>query len=249
MAGHAVARRARAGDRLLHGDSPQRPGAAKPFAIVPYNLEYQGELAEAARLLREAAAQTTQPTLKKFLDKRADAFLTNDYYAATSRGWSWMRRSSRPSARTRFTRTSGSTTRLRSKSFITIRDDAESDKLARSAPSCRRSRTTCRSTRRSAIRSSGALAPIRVVNVVFTAGDGNRGVQTAAYNLPNDERVVREKGTKRVMLKNMQEAKFPVVLKPIARVALAAADQSRVDVRRVLHAHPHARADARPGPA
>ena len=54
----------------------------------------------------------------------------------------------------------------------------------------------------------GALAPIRVVNVVFTAGDGNRGVQTAAYNLPNDERVIREKGAKRVMLKNMQEAKF-----------------------------------------
>ena len=54
----------------------------------------------------------------------------------------------------------------------------------------------------------GRLAPIRVVNVVLAAGDGNRGVQTAAYNLPNDERVVREKGAKRVMLKNVQEAKF-----------------------------------------
>ena len=54
----------------------------------------------------------------------------------------------------------------------------------------------------------GALAPIRVVNVIFAAGDGNRGVQTAAFNLPNDERVIREKGSKRVMLKNVQEAKF-----------------------------------------
>jgi hypothetical protein len=72
------------------------------------------------------------------------------------------------------------------------------------------------------------MAPIRVVNVVFTAGDANRGVQTAAFNLPNDERVVREKGTKRVMLKNMQDAKFNRVLVPISKVALRAADQKNV---------------------
>ena len=80
----------------------------------------------------------------------------------------------------------------------------------------------------------GALAPIRVVNVVFTAGDANRGVQTAAFNLPNDERVVKEKGTKRVMLKNVQDAKFRMVLQPIARVALPAATQKDVS-RSVLH--------------
>src|SRR6185312_10052195 len=74
----------------------------------------------------------------------------------------------------------------------------------------------------------GALAPIKVVNVVFAAGDGNRGVQTAAYNLPNDERVVKEKGTKRVMLKNVQDAKFKMVLLPISKVALPAADQAKI---------------------
>ena len=51
----------------------------------------------------------------------------------------------------------------------------------------------------------------------LSAGDGNRGVATAAYNLPNDERVVQQKGSKRVMLKNVQEAKFRSVLLPIAR--------------------------------
>ena len=74
----------------------------------------------------------------------------------------------------------------------------------------------------------GALAPIRVVNVVFTAGDANKGVQTAAYNLPNDERVVKEMGSKRVMLKNVQQAKFDKVLRPISRVALPAADRPAV---------------------
>src|SRR5205807_2207502 len=71
----------------------------------------------------------------------------------------------------------------------------------------------------------GTLAPIVVVNEIFAAGDANRGVQTAAFNLPNDERVVREKGTKRVMLKNVQDAKFAVTLLPISKVVLSPADQ------------------------
>ncbi len=72
------------------------------------------------------------------------------------------------------------------------------------------------------------MAPIRVVNIVFSSGDANRGVQTAAFNLPNDERVVAEKGAKRVMLKNVQEAKFARVLQPIAKVALPAPAQGSV---------------------
>src|SRR5581483_11945565 len=71
-------------------------------------------------------------------------------------------------------------------------------------------------------------APIVVVNEIFAAGDGNRAVQTAAFNLPNDDRVVREKGTKRVMLKNVQDAKFAKTLVPISRIVLAPSDQKDV---------------------
>ena len=74
----------------------------------------------------------------------------------------------------------------------------------------------------------GGLAPIRVVNVVVSAGDGDHGIQTAAFNLPNDERVVAEKGSKRVMLKNYQQAKFEKVLQPIAAIALTPEDRTRV---------------------
>jgi len=56
-----------------------------------------------------------------------------------------------------------------------------------------------------------------VVDQIISTGDGAHGVQTAAYNLPNDDRVVQQKGSKRVMLKNVQEAKFHSVLLPIAR--------------------------------
>ena len=61
------------------------PGSASPFQLVPYSLEYQGELGRRPRLLREAAALTTQPTLKRFLETRADAFLSDDYYAVRRR--------------------------------------------------------------------------------------------------------------------------------------------------------------------
>ena len=71
-------------------------------------------------------------------------------------------------------------------------------------------------------------------------------MQTAAFNLPNDERVVAAKGSKRTLLRNFQQAKFDKVLMPIAGVALAPAERPTGGVRAVLHAHPDARADARP---
>ncbi len=71
----------------------------------------------------------------------------------------------------------------------------------------------------------GALAPIVVVNEIYCSGDADHGVQTAAFNLPNDERVVAEKGTKRVMLKNVQDAKFAKTLVPISKVVLSPEDQ------------------------
>ena len=97
-----------------------------------------------------------------------------------------------------------------------------------SQTTCKTSKTTYRSTLVSATPNLGALAPIRVVNVVFTAGDANSGVQTAAFNLPNDERVVEDYGSKRVMLKNVQEAKFNGVLLPISQIALPAFEREDI---------------------
>jgi hypothetical protein len=74
----------------------------------------------------------------------------------------------------------------------------------------------------------GASTPIRVVNEILSAGDGNHGVQTAAFNLPNDERVILQKGSKKVMLKNVQYAKFQNTLLPISRLVLPPAAQGDV---------------------
>src|SRR5690606_584445 len=66
----------------------------------------------------------------------------------------------------------------------------------------------------------GSESPIVVVNEVFTAGDTKAGVQTLAFNLPNDERVRAVKGSKKVMIKNLHEAKFEKLLKPISEIIL-----------------------------
>jgi peptidase M49-like protein len=206
----------------------QSPGAAQPFVLVPYNLEYQGELAQAASLLKEAAALTSQPTLKAFLSARADAFLTNDYYASDV-AWMELDASIEPTIGPyEVYEDEWFNYKAAFESFITVRDAAESAKLASFGAELQEIEDHLPIDPALRNPKLGALAPIRVVNVVFTAGDGNRGVQTAAYNLPNDERVIREKGSKRVMLKNVQQAKFDRVLMPIAKVALAAADQPRV---------------------
>src|SRR5690606_27649220 len=110
--------------------------------------------------------------------------------------------------------------------FITVKDPAESAQLQKFAGTLQDIENNLPIEARYRNPKLGAMAPIAVVNTVFSAGDANRGVQTAAFNLPNDERVIREKGSKRVMLKNNQQAKFDTVLVPISRIALPAPDQA-----------------------
>jgi hypothetical protein len=198
------------------------------FTAVPYSLEYQGEIAQVAALLREAASLTEQPTLKAFLEKRADALVSNDYYASDV-AWMELDASIEPTLGPyEVYEDEWFNYKAAFESFITLRDEVETNKLTRFGSELQEIENNLPIDPKLRNPKLGALAPIRVVNTVFSSGDANRGVQTAAFNLPNDERVVAEKGSKRVMLKNNQEAKFRVVLQPIAKVALAAGDQGSV---------------------
>jgi hypothetical protein len=198
------------------------------LTAVPYSVEYQGELSRAATLLREAADATTQPTLKRFLTTRAQAFLTDDYYESDV-AWMELDASIEPTIGPyEVYEDEWFNFKAAFEAFITIRDEAESKKLQAFSAHLQELENALPIEPRYRNPQLGSMAPIRVVNVVFTAGDANRGVQTAAFNLPNDERVVKEKGTKRVMLKNVQDAKFNRVLVPISKVALRAADQKNV---------------------
>jgi hypothetical protein len=200
----------------------------KGFVAVPYSVEYQGELARAADLLREAAGLTAEPTLKAFLTSRADAFLSNDYYASDV-AWMELDATIEPTIGPyEVYEDEWFNAKAAFEAFITIRDAAESKKLQSFSAHLQELENNLPIDPQYRNAKLGALSPIRVVNVVFAAGDANRGVQTAAFNLPNDERVVKEKGAKRVMLKNVQDAKFRMVLLPISKVALPAADQAKV---------------------
>ena len=205
-----------------------RRDTAGAFVSVPYSLEYQGVLAQAASLLREAASLTKEPTLKAFLDTRAEAFITNDYYASDV-AWMELDASIEPTIGPYETyEDEWFGYKAAFEAFITLRDDAETKKLERFAGELQEIENNLPIDPKFRNPTLGAMAPIRVVNTIFASGDGNRGVQTAAFNLPNDERVVREKGSKRVMLKNNQEAKFRMALQPISKVALAPGDQKHV---------------------
>src|SRR5688572_7346938 len=198
------------------------------FMAVPYSAEYQNELARVATLLRQAARQTANATLRNYLEKRATALQTNDYYDSDV---AWMELDSRvePTIGPYEVYEDGwFNYKAAFEAFITIRDDAETQKLARLSGELQEIENNLPIDPKYRNPKLGALAPIRVVNTVFSSGDANHGVQTAAFNLPNDERVVAEKGSKRVMLKNNQEAKFRLVLQPIAKVALAPADRPHV---------------------
>ena len=200
-----------------------RRGLNGSFSIVPYSVEYQGELAQAAALLREAAGLTSEPTLKAFLSKRADAFLSNDYYDSDV-AWMELKGTIEPTIGPyEVYEDEVFNYKAAFEAYIAIQDETESAKLQKFGGQLQDIEDHLPIDPKYRNKKIGALAPIAVVNEIFAAGDGNRGVQTAAFNLPNDERVVREKGSKRVMLKNVQDAKFAKTLVPISKVVLPAA--------------------------
>ncbi len=202
-----------------------RRDAGGKLKAVPYSEEYRDLLEPAARLLREAAALTTDATLRNFLNKRAAAFASNDYYDSDV---AWMELDSAIDLTFGPYETYEDELfgyKAAFEAYVTLRDDAETAKLKKFSAYLQELENNLPIDPKYRNPKLGAASPIHVVNEVFTSGEGNSGVQTAAFNLPNDERVVKEKGSKRIMLKNVQDAKFSKTLIPISRVALAPAQQ------------------------
>ena len=192
---------------------------------VPYGQEYKSDLAKSARLLEEAAGLTENATLKKFLVARGAAFYSNDYYESDL---AWMDLDAPIDITIGPYETYNDEIfgyKAAFEAYVNLRDDAETAKLKFFGDHLQEVENNLPIDPKYRNPKLGSQAPIRVVNEVFSAGDGEHGVQTAAYNLPNDERVVTQKGSKRVMLKNVQEAKFHSTLEPIAKRMLTAGSQ------------------------
>lgn len=203
-----------------------RRGGDGKLMTVPYSQAYREFLEPAAKLLREAAALTTNNSLRSFLSKRAEAFLNDDYYDSDI---AWMELDSPIEVTIGPYETYEDelfSYKASFEAYVTLRDEAETAKLAKFSQHLQELENNLPIDPRYRNPKLGAASPIRVVNEVFSSGEGNDAVQTAAYNLPNDERVIKEKGSKRVMLKNVQDAKFNKTLIPISRVVLDASQLS-----------------------
>jgi len=202
---------------------------------VPYSEAYKDLLTRASQLLNEAADILTSDearkqikngsdytTLATFLHSRAAAFLSNDYFQSDM---DWM-----DIDHNIIDVTIGPyevyedglyNYKASFEAFIALRQPADSKKLAdlknflpdmeRNLPIPDEHKNMNR----------GTDSPISVVDVVFIGGDSKSGVQTIAFNLPNDERVREAKGSKKVMLKNISEAKYEKILVPIAKAVVA----------------------------
>jgi hypothetical protein len=183
---------------------------------VPYSAFYKDFLDPAAARLREAAALTTNDSLRSFLNKRADAFASNDYRDSDM---AWMDLNGPIEiviGPYEVYEDNLFNYKAAFESFVTVVDAPETAKLsayAHALPDMERSLPEPEQYKNL---TRGTESPIRVVQEIFTAGDARRGVQTAAFNLPNDEYVREKKGSKKVLLKNVMDAKFQKSGRPIA---------------------------------
>jgi len=213
------------------------------FVAIPYGEAYKDLLNKAAVYLNEAATALTAAgsvkdttngtdytTLAAYLRSRAAAFASNDYYQSDM---DWMDVKDNIVDVTigpyEVYEDALFGYKAAFEAFIAIRNPADSRRLAdlkdflpgmeRNLPIPDEHKNLSR----------GSDSPISVVDLVFAAGDTKAGVQTVAFNLPNDERVQQAKGSKKVMLKNISRAKFDKILVPIADVVLDPAQRSMVE--------------------
>ena len=205
-----------------------RRTASGGLTSVPYSVEYRAHLEPVRECLLQAAAAVENPSLRRFLELRAEAFRTNDYYPSDL-AWMAIDAPIEPTIGPYETyEDEWFGYKAAFEAFIAIRDDEQTAQLAAFSAELQGIEDALPIRPDYRNRAIGALAPIRVVNLVSASGDARSGVMPAAFNLPNDERILREQGAKRVMLRNVQEAKFEHVLRPIARVALSPVDAARV---------------------
>jgi len=203
--------------------------AGDDLRAVPYPEAYAAPLARAAAHLRAAAAKTSHPTLRRFLETRADAFRSNQY---TESDMAWMDIDAPVEVTIGPYETYEDGLlgyKAAFEAFVTVALPEPSRALARYKEMLPWLEGNLPIPDRHKNPKRGTESPIRVVDVVFTSGDANSGVKTIAYNLPNDERVREAKGSKKVLLRNVIRAKFDRLLLPIAARTLAPEDAARVN--------------------
>ncbi|NWO03422.1 MAG: Zn-dependent hydrolase [Idiomarinaceae bacterium] len=184
---------------------------------VAYSEAYKESLTKAADLLREAAELAENEDFSEYLRLRADAFLSNEYQPSDM---AWMDMTGNDidvvigpienyedhlfGYKTAF------------ESYVLVKDKAWSQRLEKYAQYLPQLQEGLPVESAYKAEKPGANAQLNAYDVVYYAGHSNAGSKTIAINLPNDEEVQLEKGTRRLQLKNAMQAKFDKILVPIA---------------------------------
>ena len=194
-----------------------RRDASGKLYTIPYHKQFEKEVAEIAALLKQAADLTDNGELKKYLTLRAEAFLTDDYYASDI---AWMDMKTNPidiitgPIETYEDGLFGY--KASHETYVLIKDKAWSQRLERYAAMLPGLQQGLPVNAKYKKEKPGSDSQLAAYDVVYYAGDCNAGGKTIAVNLPNDEKVQLEKGTRRSQLKNAMQAKFDKILVPIA---------------------------------
>ena len=190
---------------------------------MPYTEAYKDFLAPAAAAMRAAAALATTPemaTLKKYLESRASAFQSNDYYASDL-DWLDLEGPLEVVLGPYETYDDGLMGYKASfEAFLCVVDPAESEKLAKYKGEVAFLESSLPIPDEHKNPNRGATIPIKVVDEIYATGQA--GIMTIAFNLPNDQRVQEDKGFKNVLLRNVMLAKYDAILVPIAERVLPA---------------------------
>jgi hypothetical protein len=184
---------------------------------VPYSEAYKSELMKASDLLKKASELAEDESFKQYLQLRSEALLSNDYLASDM---AWMDMKTNPVELVIGPIESYEDQlfgyRAAFEAYVLIKDLAWSQKLAKYAaflPELQQGLPVADAYK---AEMPGSDADLNAYDVVYYAGHSNAGSKTIAINLPNDERVQLEKGTRRLQLKNAMRAKFDTILVPIA---------------------------------
>ena len=207
-------------DAFRSGYTVIRRDDAGGLIAIPYSVHYREWLEPAAQLMREAAEMTSNASLKKFLMLRADSFLSDDYYESEM---AWMDLEGPIEAaigpyEVYTDALFGYKTAY--EAFITVKNPDESAALAKYKDFLRDMEENLPVEESYKNFQRGFESPIAATYQVHGGGDNVPGVQTIAFNLPNDERVREAKGAKKVILNNVLGAKFDRILSPMAEIVL-----------------------------
>jgi hypothetical protein len=188
---------------------------------IPYHKQFEAEVKEVSALLMEAAALAEDEGFKNYLELRAKALL-DDNYQPSDLAWMDMKDNMIDVVigpiETYEDQLFGN--KAAHEGYVLLKDMDWSAKLAHFAnflPELQRGLPVDDAYK---TETPGTDSDLNAYDVIFYAGDCNSGSKTIAINLPNDEEVQLQKGTRRLQLKNAMRAKFDKILVPISEVLI-----------------------------